>query len=106
MQKSELLTTILNDYAVEHKSSDAEKTALTQFCDYAAQWLISHGCLGLGHASHGLNLRFADGSELILFSAAPDAVPVQTDVQIGGTSTKLAVNTPQVLNTSFQITGR
>lgn len=106
MQKSELLTTILNDYATEKNSSDIERAALTQFCDYAAQWLIKHGCLGLGHAAHGLNLRFADGSELILFSAAPDVVPAATDVQIGGTSTKLAVNTPQVLNTSFQITGR
>ena len=65
MQKSELLTTILNDYAVEHKSSDAEKA-----------------------------------------SAAPDVGQAQTDVQIGGTSTKLAVNAPQIVNTSFQITGR
>ncbi len=107
MPESALLTKILNDFlALRGQNTDGEKLVLENFCGFAAQWLVNNGCLGLGHASSGLTLRFSDGAELALFSVPAEGSLAEPAVAISGTKTKLAVNTPKDSTNSVQITGR
>jgi hypothetical protein len=69
MPASELLNQIRTEYCDQGPEQQHQAELLRLFCDYAAQWLVDRGCQGLGHAASGLTLRFADGTELALFTA-------------------------------------
>jgi len=103
--ESELLTKIVDDYCASNADLHAQREPLAEFCRYAAQWLVDHNCLGLGYKPVGLSLRFADGSELGLFSAH-EATNDQPAVSISGTKEKLVTKTMADTNPSVQITGR
>ena len=106
MQKSELLTQILLSYSEAENISPEDAAVIERFCDYAPKWLMQKGCLGVGYASTGMNLRFADGAVLSLFSGDWEGTPVAGPVAISGTKEKLQVKTSETQTPSIQITGR
>jgi len=106
MQKSEVLAKILDDYTSE--SAELRTPELAAFCSYAAAWLRSHGVVGLGMAQAGMALRFADGTELVLFAPATELdIQVPQDViNITGNAGSKIVKPVLGDSASFSITGR
>jgi len=105
MQKSEVLTKILEDFTNNDPALASD--AVQAFCDYANTWLATHGVIGVGQTASGISLRFSDGEELILFSSVFDTpIEVQGVSQgITGNATKIEKGMP-VASPSFPITGR
>lgn len=106
MPESGLLTQILSDYCAANGLDLESNPRLSEFCSYAAAWLVDNSCLGLGHSPTGLSLRFADGRELSLFSAESAAALAAPAVAISTVRDKLVTKTMADTNPDFQITGR
>lgn len=106
MPESALLEQILHDYCAANGLDVEARAPHDAFCQFAAKWLVENSCLGLGYAASGLNLRFADGRELSLFSTAsalPEDAPA---VAISTAKEKLVTKSMADTNPAIQITGR
>ena len=104
MPASEVMTKILEDFTANQP--ELETAQLKAFCEYAATWFVHRGVIGVGHTPAGLALRFADGTERLLFEApAHNLVGASREVNITGTYNKI---TKPIVGDSaaVQITGR
>lgn len=105
MQKSEVLTKILEDFT--NNDPELASADVRAFCEYATSWLATRGVVGVGQTSSGISLRFSDGEELVLFASvfdAPIEVPTASH-SITGNTTKIEKGMP-VASPSVPITGR
>lgn len=105
MQKSEVLTKILEDFT--NNDPELASADVRAFCDYATSWLSTRGVIGVGQTASGISLRFSDGEELVLFSSVFD-----TPIDVPNASHGITGNVAKVekgmptASTSFSITGR
>jgi len=106
MPESTLLKQILSDYCAQSDEQSDQQGLLEKFCDYAANWLVANGCLGVGYAASGLTLRFSDGRELSLFSDGRAAADQPAAVSITSTKEKLVTQTLADRTQAVSITGR
>lgn len=103
MQENEIFVQILNDFVA--KNSDAgDLPILREFCDYARNWFLEQGVIGVAQTPNGFALRFRDGSERVLFSAQYPTVSDQPAMSISGGAGSSRPATPMA-DTSFRITG-
>jgi hypothetical protein len=79
MPENKMFAKILSDYLAQNKTNDKTAAQLKKFCDYASNWFVNTGLIGLGHTTNGMSLRFANGDEYILMASAP-AVDVQAEM--------------------------
>jgi hypothetical protein len=108
MQKNEILEKILDAYCNAFTAlSDDQKTACRHFCEYASEWLAESGVVGVGQTAEGVSLRFSDGQERLLFSAAstPMAPAGGVAVSITGNSSGNVRGSSPVADSSVKITG-
>ncbi len=102
MAENALLNVIRDAYA--EKYQDNTTAVISHFCEFANDWLVKKGVVGLGQTTDGFAIRFADGSEHILATNTPTSVEPGMPVSITGLEARNQRTMPDTTR-SVQITG-
>ena len=106
MSNKSVVQEIYAAYVAAHKQAPTRDKAIKHFCDFAETWLGDRGIVGLAQHSDGMALRFNDGQEAVLFTAAtaPAADQFFSAVNVTGTTGGVR-NAGAVKDSSIGITG-
>lgn len=63
VEKSQLLNKILNDYIESNPELLANNPDLTNFCNFAVDWIAERNFVGIRQDASGLYFRFGDSTE-------------------------------------------
>jgi hypothetical protein len=105
MQEKKLLDAIRDEYATANPGAVVEGGVINHFCEFANNWLLTKGVVGVGQTVDGFAIRFSDGSEYILAANTPTDVTPGAPVQITGQASRNQRTMPDTTR-SVNITGR
>jgi hypothetical protein len=87
---SDLIAQIKDDYLEKIPVTDKEKLAVESFCAYAEVWLVQKRPVGVSPAAaadSAFSIRFADGTDISLFSHEKNHMSADTaPVRVTGNS--------------------
>jgi hypothetical protein len=86
MAENALLNVIREAYA--EKYQDNTTAVISHFCEFANDWLVKKGVVGVGQTTEGFAIRFADGAEHILATSAPAEITPGAPVSITGLASR------------------
>jgi len=82
MAENALLNVIRDSYTTKYPDMPAD--AIAHFCEFANDWLVKKGVVGIGQTTEGFAIRFADGAEHVLAASVPAEITPGAPVSITG----------------------
>ena len=103
MAEDALLDAIRDSYTAKYPDMPAD--AITHFCEFAKNWLLEKGVIGVGQTTEGFSIRFADASEILFVNNTQPADEPSSPMAITGLASRRQNVMPDT-SRSVNITGR
>lgn len=108
LSSHDLLTNIKTTYFEAFPLTEKEKLSIDSFCAYAETWLAAKKPIGVSPAAaadSAFSIRFADGTDLSLFSAEPNNMPTaQPAIRVTGNVADSLRSGVPIVNAAVPIT--